>query len=299
MFARVALGLAVAAMTAGLAMSVNAQPAAPVDRCKPSPYAADAYRPTPAWPNQTLAPLPTPSPPFNVQVLATGLEHPWKIAFLPDGRMLVSERPGRLRIVGRDGALGDPIAGLPPLMTAAGEGLHDVTLDPDFAHNRLIYLSYFAPPAGKPGRAAPLQEWLDWLKLSPADRETHKVGIETVARARLSDDGRSLEGVKAILQGANRRIVFARDGSLLITSATAAGTNIDTDDTPQRMGNPYGKVLRIMPDGSIPRDNPWPASQACAARSTPSASATPKARRSIPKPASSGPWSTVRAAAMS
>ncbi len=254
MLDRLALGLVMAAV---LSVGARAQPAADTDRCKASPFAADQYFPTPAFPNQTRAPAPAPGAPFDLQVLATGLEHPWKIAFLPDGRMLVSERAGRLRIVGQDGALSEPIAGLPPLMTAAGEGLHDVTLDPDFAHNRLIYFSYFAPPPGKPARAAPLQEWLDWLKLSPADRETHKVGIEMVARARLSDDGRSLQAVKVILQGANRRIVFAPDGSLFVTSATPAGANIDTDDTPQRLANPYGKVLRIMPDGSIPKDNPW------------------------------------------
>ena len=255
MLERLALGLAAAAAVATIPLGAVAQPT--VDRCKASPYAADQYFPNPAFANQTRAPAPAASSPFDVQVLATGLEHPWKLAFLPDGRMLVSERPGRLRIVGRDGALSEPIAGLPPLVTVAGEGLHDVTLDPDFAHNRLIYFSYFAPPSGKPARAAPLQDWLDWLKLSPADRETHKVGVETVARARLSDDGRRIEDVKVILEGANRRIVFARDGSLLVTSATAAGANIDTDDLPQRLGNVYGKVLRIRPDGSIPTDNPW------------------------------------------
>src|SRR5437660_7457426 len=100
---------------------------------------------TPAFKGQTNAPPPDHPSQFAVEVIAKGLAHPWSLQFLPDGRMLVTERPGRIRIVDRQGRLGDPIAGVPAVRVVAGEGLHDVVLDPQFAKNRLIYMSYFAP----------------------------------------------------------------------------------------------------------------------------------------------------------
>ncbi len=78
-------------------------------------------------------------------MLTNGLVQPWSLAFLPDGRILVTERPGRLRIVSRDGVQSPPIEGLPAIKTIAAEGLHDVVLDPEFARNRTLYFSYFAP----------------------------------------------------------------------------------------------------------------------------------------------------------
>src|SRR4051794_30393216 len=105
---------------------------------KPLPAQAPAPAPspfTPAFKNQTNAPAPATPSQFVVETVASGLAHPWSLAFLPDGRMLVSERPGQLRIVDRMGRLSEPIAGVPPIRSVGGEGLHDVVLDPDFATN--------------------------------------------------------------------------------------------------------------------------------------------------------------------
>jgi glucose/arabinose dehydrogenase len=213
------------------------------------------YNPTPAFKNQTRAPAPAMPSKFQVQVLTTGLVQPWSLAFLPDGRMLVTERPGRLRIISRDGVQSPPIEGLPPIKTIAAEGLHDVVLDPQFARNRTLYFTYYAPlPNDKPST---LEAWIEWLKLPAGEHEKQPFGFERVARARLSADERRLEDVKVILEGADRRLVFARDGSLLVAAATPAGGGVPVDDEPQRLGNTYGKVLRIKPDGSIPRDNPF------------------------------------------
>ncbi|MEJ0039675.1 MAG: PQQ-dependent sugar dehydrogenase [Gammaproteobacteria bacterium] len=247
--------------------SSSAQPPAaqPSSASSPLPAAAagasgravapEDYIPTPAFPNQTRTPAPATPSKFQVQELTSGLVQPWSLAFLPDGRMLVTERPGRLRIISRDGVQSPPIEGLPPIKTIAGEGLHDVVLDPQFARNRVLYFTYYAPRPND--RAATLEAWIDWLKLPAGEHEKQPFGFERVARARLSTDERHLEDVKVILEGGDRRLVFARDGSLLVAAAPPAGGGIPVDLEPQRLGNTYGKVLRVMPDGSIPRNNPF------------------------------------------
>ena len=214
--------------------------------------------PAPAFPNQTRAPQPAQPSQFNVETLASGLQHPWSLQFLPDGRFLISERPGYLRIVDRKGWMSSPIAGLPAVRVAAAEGLHDVVLDPDFARNRTIYFTYFAAPEGQAAGAYPGADFQKWLTMAEPEREAKRPGIERLARARLSDDGVRLEDVKTILDGGNRRVVVARDGTLLVTSATrAGGPAVAIDDLPQQVSGPYGKVLRVNKDGSIPKDNPF------------------------------------------
>lgn len=243
----------ISAATASGAAAGSASPAAASASWRNA--AGDDFTPTPAFLNQTRAPAPATPSKFEVQVLTSGLVQPWSLAFLPDGRMLVTERPGRLRIVSRDGAQSAPIEGLPPIKPIAAEGLHDVVLDPGFARNRILYFSYFAP---RPNDTPPtLEEWIAWLELPAGEHEKQPYGFERVARARLSADERRLEDVKVILEGGDRRVVFARDGSLLITAATPAGGGVPVDEEPQRLGNTYGKVLRIKPDGAIPRDNPF------------------------------------------
>jgi glucose/arabinose dehydrogenase len=217
-----------------------------------------APQPTPAWPTQTDAPPPPRASQFQVETIASGLWHPWAIQFLPDGRFLVTERPGHIRIVDRNGWMSSPIAGMPAIRFVAAEGLHDLVLDPDFATNRLIYFSYFAPPDGQPGGAGQGPDWNRWLLLPEPEREAKRIGFERVARARLSNDGTRLEDVTVILEGGNRRLRFLRDGTLIVTSASrAGGGDVAIDDLPQRLDLPYGKVLRINTDGSIPKDNPF------------------------------------------
>ncbi len=170
----------------------------------------------------------------KVTVYATGLENPWSLAFLPDGRALVTERPGRMRIVGTDGSLSAPLAGVPAVQARGQGGLLDVALDPGFADNHTIWFTYSEPSGDKAGTA--------------------------VARARLGDAG--LEDVQVILrqepkvEGANHfgsRLAFARDGKLFVTF----GERQRYRDSAQSLTATFGKVVRINPDGSIPPDNPF------------------------------------------
>ena len=176
--------------------------------------------------------------PIRVVTVASGLEHPWGLAFLPDGRMLVTERPGRLRIVGADGKLSAPVKGVPEVYAVGQGGLLDVVLDPKFADNGLIYWSYAEPEGGVAGTAA--------------------------ARGRLVEDGGGparLQDVRVIFRqqpkvsGPNHwgsRLVFAPDGTLFVT----LGERFQRDRA-QNLNEDLGKLVRINADGSIPKDNPF------------------------------------------
>jgi glucose/arabinose dehydrogenase len=166
--------------------------------------------------------------------VARGLEHPWGLAFLPDGRMLVTERPGRLRLVSRDGQLSEPLAGLPPIQTGGQGGLLDVALGPSFAQDRLVYLSFSEPGEGGASTA--------------------------VARGHLGERG--LEKTQVIwrqqpkVRGTHHwgsRLVFRADGTLFVTLGDRYGHR----DRAQDLGATLGKIVRINPDGSVPRDNPF------------------------------------------
>ncbi|MFN8828304.1 MAG: PQQ-dependent sugar dehydrogenase [Labrys sp. (in: a-proteobacteria)] len=170
----------------------------------------------------------------RVEVVAGGLEHPWGLAFLPDGRMLVTERPGRLRIVAADGTVSPPVEGVPTVDDNGQGGLLDVALDPAFAQNGLVYLSFSEPGEGGSGTS--------------------------VARGRL--DGTTLRDVGVIYRqtpkvGGGRhfgsRLVFAPDGTLFVTQ----GDRGSMSESAQDLATTIGKVVRIKPDGSIPADNPF------------------------------------------
>ena len=171
----------------------------------------------------------------EVTTIAKGLEHPWSLAFLPDGRMLVTERPGRLRYVTREGALSEPVSGLPRVDAAGQGGLLDVVLDPQFATNSTVYLSY----------------------AEPGDDGTNGTAV---ARARLAAG--ALTDVKVIFRQQPKfksnhhfgsRLVFARDGNLFVTT----GERNSQRDKAQDLGTHLGKVLRITPDGAVPPGNPF------------------------------------------
>jgi glucose/arabinose dehydrogenase len=168
----------------------------------------------------------------QVTVVARGLSHPWSLAFLPDGRLLVTERPGRLRVI-RDGVLDPtPIAGVPRARTDGNGGLMDIALHPQFADNRLVYLTYTKPVEN--GRGTP-----------------------SLASGRL--DGHALVDVKDLLvpeaydgnSGLGGRIAFGRDGMIYF----ATGGNIAK--VSQDPGSLRGKILRVRDDGSVPPDNPF------------------------------------------
>ncbi|OYZ90841.1 MAG: hypothetical protein B7Y01_02365 [Xanthobacter sp. 17-67-6] len=172
----------------------------------------------------------------HISRFAGGLENPWSIAFLPDGRLLVTERPGRLRVVGRDGRLSPPVTGLPQVFARGQGGLLDVALAPDFATSRMVYFSYAEPRTDGAGTA--------------------------VARGRLTGNLARLDGVEVIFRqqpsgsGSNHfgsRLAFARDGTLFIT----LGDRYTMRDSAQDLSTTIGKVVRINPDGTIPEDNPF------------------------------------------
>jgi aldose sugar dehydrogenase len=231
-----------------------------------APKASDFPAPKPAFPGQTNAPAPQKvSPPFTVDTVVGRLSSPWAMAFLPDGKMLITERNGAMRIATMDGVYSAPIAGVPGVKVVAAQSLHDVVLDPHFAQNRLIYFSYFAPPPGEDPAVWPNSFFYAKVTDKPlSERRTASIGTERVARARLSDDEKSLENVEVLLDGADRRIVFAPDGTLYITGADRFrfyDSKMDSTDheitDPDILRNFTGRVARINPDGSIPKDNPF------------------------------------------
>jgi glucose/arabinose dehydrogenase len=207
--------------------------------------APDGYAPVPEWLGQTRAPRPAKNAAYDIETVAEGLAGAMSFAFLPDGRIIVAERPGRIKIVAKDGRVSEPIEGLPAdLWARGGQGLFEVTPDRGFATSRTIYLTYTVLPDGAVQSALPR---------SP--------GVLVVARARLSPGDRRLEDLKVLLnaEGTGGRVIQAADGTLFITSTSPAGVGINSVDwpQPQQLESRMGKVLRINPDGSIPKDNPF------------------------------------------
>ena len=214
---------------------------------------ADDYVPQPAYAAQTRAPLANQSPRLTKTTLVSGLSKPWSLEFMPDGRMLVTELPGRMRIIDTDGTVSAPLDGLPAIRAFTSNGLHGLALDPGFKENRMIYFTYLAPFPGESGNGTD-EEYAKWTQHSvEVGRNGPPLGIRYVARARLSEDASALEDVEVILEAPGKRLVFAPDGTLLITTMMGGGD----EQTPQSMDLPYGKVMRINADGSIPDDNPW------------------------------------------
>jgi glucose/arabinose dehydrogenase len=228
---------------------------------------ADSPEPTPAFTGQTDAPPPAkPSPALNVETIAAGLAGAWSMAFLPDGNILVTQSSGLLRVVHRDGVISAPLPGLPDIKVIGAQGLHEVLLDPDFARNRTFYFSYFAPPKGEAPAQWPVSYFYEKVWSKPlAERRTMQIGTERVARAKLSADSTHVEDIDVIAEGAERRIVFAPDGTLFITGADRFrfyeskldGMDHDFTAEPDIRRNFSGRVLRVNKDGSIPKDNPW------------------------------------------
>ncbi len=233
-----------------------------------SPLAgAQTHEPAPAFAGQTEAPPPARESRYRVEVITDELTGPWALAFLPDGNFLVSERRGTLRTVSPMGAVSEPISGVPPVKVVAAQSFHDVVLDPNFASNRYVYFTYFAPPKGEAAREWPIEHYYNevWNK-TLAERRLLDLGAERVARGQLSLDNRQLLGVETLVEGkVERRIVFARDGSMYVTGADAFrfydsdldGTEHTTPHEPDVRRNFTGRVIRINSDGTIPADNPW------------------------------------------
>ena len=181
--------------------------------------------------------FPSSAGPIQVEAVVGNLQHPWGLAFLPDGRMLVTERPGRMRVATADGKLSPPIAGLPKVFASGQGGLLDVTVDRSFSQNHTIYFC-FAEPFRSGARTS-------------------------LARARLIADGTPyLEDLRIIFKQDGPlssghhfgcRIAQAADNNLFLTM----GDHFSTRDEAQNLANHIGKIVRIAPDGSVPKDNPF------------------------------------------
>jgi aldose sugar dehydrogenase len=170
---------------------------------------------------------------LSVVTVADGLEQPWGLAFLPDGRMLVTEKAGRLRLVEADGSLSEPLAGVPEVYDHGQGGLLDVALDPDFAASQLVYLS-FAEPGGAGGGTAVARGKLGAGRLDD---------VEVIWRQQPKLDSGHHFG---------SRLVFLKDGTLVVT----LGDRNQRQYIPDRKAQ-IGKLVRINRDGSIPKDNPF------------------------------------------
>lgn len=223
------LGLGAAANTT----QGGAAPCTPLETREPN---ASGQRPE--FPAQTRACAAPANVAFDVTVVAKGLEHPWAVEPLPGGDLLITEKPGRLRIVTAAGEVGEPIAGVPKVDARRQGGLLDVALGPSFDADRTIYWSYSEPRQG--GNAT------------------------SVARGVLSADGRSLAQVRVIFRALpvydgtlhyGSRLAFGQDGMLYVT----IGERSDAPMRPQaqQLDSHMGKTLRITPDGSAPPDNPF------------------------------------------
>lgn len=199
---------------------------------------ANAPDQQPAFAGQTRACEAKSDAAFDVTVVAKGLEKPWAVEPLADGSLLVTEKPGRLRIVSATGEIGEPIAGVPPVDARGQGGLLDVALSPNFASDRTIYWSFTEPREGGNGTS--------------------------VGRGMLSADRKNLEQVNVILRTTptynnnmhfGSRLAFGPDGMLYLTM----GERSDKQMRPQaqQLDSHLGKVIRIKPDGTAPNDNPF------------------------------------------
>lgn len=192
----------------------------------------------PAFEGQTRAPEARSGVTITTQEIASGLDHPWAIVFLPDGRMLVTERVGRLRIVTREGRVSAPISGLPRVQAQGQGGLLDVVLSPNFATDRLIYWSYAEPRDDGRGTS--------------------------VARGRLNETATRVENVQVIFRQMparesgghyGSRLVFDREGRLYITLGERQRP--ESRALAQDLSTTLGKIVRINADGTVPADNPF------------------------------------------
>ena len=203
----------------------------------PPPNAPDQK---PAFEGQTRAPERQSNVAFDVVTVVPELQNPWGMTFLPDGRMLLTEKAGRLHVVGKDGTLSEPVTGLPPVDPRGQGGLLDVALDPAYTKNGLIYWSYSEPQADGTNNTA-------------------------VARGRLVLEGSArLENVQVIYHQVpswqstmhyGSRLVFGRDGTLFVTQGERSVTSGRMQA--QNLDSLLGKIVRINTDGSIPKDNPF------------------------------------------
>jgi glucose/arabinose dehydrogenase len=221
-------------------LSLAAQHDAAGQNAGVDPRPPNAPNHKPAFAGQTRAPEQKSNVVFNVVTVAGGLENGWGMTFLPGGKMLVTEKPGRLRVVDAKGTLSAPVTGLPAVDAQGQGGLLDISLHPDYASNQLIYWSYAEPREGDMNNTA-------------------------VARGRFVDGAAPrVENVQVIYRQApsmvsrlhfGSRLVWGRDGTLFITQGERS--IVEGRMQAQKMDSLLGKFVRLNADGSVPKDNPF------------------------------------------
>ena len=239
---RTSMIVAAVALVEALAPGIAAaSTSAEAEQAQVDPRPANNPEQKPAVAGQTDAPENKGPVAFDVVTVAEGLQNPWGMTWLPSGKMLITERPGRLRVLSSDGKLSVPVTGLPPVDARGQGGLLDVALDPAFAQNNLIYWSYAEPQADGANNTA-------------------------VARGKFVDDAAAprLDDVQVIYHQSptlasrlhfGSRLVFGRDGTLFVTQGDRS--EIPGRMQAQKMDSGIGKIVRINTDGSIPKDNPF------------------------------------------
>jgi glucose/arabinose dehydrogenase len=190
---------------------------------------------------------------FRIRVVARGLDTPWGIALLPDGRLLVTERPGRLRLIARDGSM-TTVAGTPTVWERQDAGLMDVAIDPDYARTGWVYLTLVELKPGYQMPPAPV--------LKPGERPPNHPSMTVVVRGRINPAGQWVDQQTLFRAPLDRytpsgvhygsRLAFDPQGRLLFS----IGERGDMKNA-QDLGTPLGKLHRINPDGSVPPDNPF------------------------------------------
>ena len=235
--------LLAAGILAGCNAAADEMPQAAADNSPPGCRPLESRDPNgrgqePAFPGQTRACAVESNVGFEVEVLATDLDHPWAVEPMPDGDLLVTERAGRMRIIGANGSVGAPLQGLPAVDAEGQGGLLDVALSPDFATDRTVFWSYSEPRQGGNGT--------------------------TVARGVLSADRRSLQQVSVIYRALptydndmhfGSRVLVGPDRNLYITMGERSDANMRHHA--QELDNHLGKIVRIAMDGSTPPGNPF------------------------------------------
>jgi glucose/arabinose dehydrogenase len=211
----------------------------------------------PIYSGQTRAPLALKSTGFVVTDFVTGLNRPWAMAHMPNGKMIVTEVPGRIRIVTPDGNVSDPIEGVPAVRAWGSRGLNDIILDPDFERNRMLYFSYLAAPAGIDSDNSDATyagfnvDRQAWNQLSSEEKAANPWGHWRIASARLSEDEKSISDLKVVIETVPSRMAFDSSGKLLVTTQRKSPMG-----EPDLKGT-LGMVLRLNKDGSVPDDNPF------------------------------------------
>ncbi|MDB5437706.1 MAG: PQQ-dependent sugar dehydrogenase [Caulobacteraceae bacterium] len=228
------IATALLVLSAAGAVRAAQAPAAPAPLVENRPATMPSQHPL--FPTQTRAPVGGPKVDYSVQTIASGLANPWGLAFLPDGKMLVTERPGRVRLVDKDGKLSDPLTGGPQALARGIGGMNDIVLDPNFAKNRRVYIAFNQDRPDGSGMAV-------------------FRGVLNAAETGFDQPSIIFQSMPAVAKQGDLggRLLFDKTGALFV----ALGDETSGVDSVQSLGDTLGKILRIQTDGSPAANGPF------------------------------------------